>query len=140
MTAIGVERGWLYAEGAERQRLLGIIEKVCGWTVEVGAPIVMSPVDPDPGDLDRAAASVREVGEILAAHGKTYTTKVDATDTPGSRLRIGATLPRGKQATHVFLDGVKVKHDARTRVTNRGTEVTVRAAAGGVHTLVVTSN
>jgi len=71
VTAIGVERGWLYAEGAERQRLLGTIEKVCGWTVAVGAPIVMSPVDPEPGDLDRAAASVREVGEILAAHGKT---------------------------------------------------------------------
>jgi len=71
VTAIGVERGWLYAEGAERQRLLATIEKVCGWTEQVGAPIVMSPVDPQPGDLDRAAASVREVGDILATHGKT---------------------------------------------------------------------
>jgi 4-hydroxyphenylpyruvate dioxygenase len=71
VSAMGVERGWFYAEGDERRRLLATIERVCGWAVDVGAPIIMSPADPNPGDLDQAAASVREVGDILAAHGKT---------------------------------------------------------------------
>ncbi|HXH85097.1 MAG TPA: sugar phosphate isomerase/epimerase family protein, partial [Candidatus Tectomicrobia bacterium] len=34
----------------------------------LGAPLVMSPVDRGRGDLARAAASVREVGDIAAAH------------------------------------------------------------------------
>jgi 2-keto-myo-inositol isomerase len=71
VSAMGVERGWFYATGDERQRLLATIERVCGWADEVGAPIIMSPADPLPGDLDQAVASVREVGAILAAHGKT---------------------------------------------------------------------
>jgi sugar phosphate isomerase/epimerase len=67
---VGIERGWFFAEGEARKRLLGIIADVCGWATELGAPIIMSPCD-EPGDLDRAAASLREVGEILAANGKT---------------------------------------------------------------------
>jgi 4-hydroxyphenylpyruvate dioxygenase len=71
VTAVGVERGWLYAEGEERQRLLASIAEVCRWVTELDAPIVMSPVDANPGDLDHAAASVREVGDIVGASGKT---------------------------------------------------------------------
>ena len=71
VTAVGVERGWFYAEGAERQRLLGIIDEVAGWADELGAPIIMSPCDVSPGDLDQAAASLREVGDLVAARGKT---------------------------------------------------------------------
>ena len=70
VTAVGVERGWLYAEGDERRRLLASIAKVCRWAVELDAPIVMSPVDAQPGDLEHAAASVREVGDLVASAGK----------------------------------------------------------------------
>jgi sugar phosphate isomerase/epimerase len=71
VTAVGVERGWVYSTGAERARLLASITEVCRWAVELGAPIVMSPMDAESGDLDQAAASLREVGDIVAAHGKT---------------------------------------------------------------------
>jgi 2-keto-myo-inositol isomerase len=71
VTAVGVERGWFYAQGEERARLLGIIETVAGWADELGAPIVMSPCDVEQGDLQQAAASVREVGELVARRGKT---------------------------------------------------------------------
>jgi 2-keto-myo-inositol isomerase len=71
VAAVGVERGWVYSESEARTRLLASITEVCRWATELGAPIIMSPMDPDPGDLNRAAASVREVGEIMAAHGKT---------------------------------------------------------------------
>lgn len=71
VTAVGVERGWFYARGEERARLLGIIETVSGWADELGAPIVMSPCDVEQGDLQQAAASVREVGDLVARRGKT---------------------------------------------------------------------
>src|SRR3954447_19126592 len=70
VTAVGVERGWLYSTGEEQQRLFATIDKVAKWTVELDAPIVMSPVDPNPGDLAQAAASVRQAGDIVAAQGK----------------------------------------------------------------------
>jgi 4-hydroxyphenylpyruvate dioxygenase len=71
VSAIGVERGWIFAEGETRHRLLASIAEVCRWASAVDAPIVMSPVDAEPGDPDRAAANLREVGDLLAAHGKT---------------------------------------------------------------------
>jgi sugar phosphate isomerase/epimerase len=71
VAAVGVERGWVYAEGEARRRLLASIAEVCRWADELGAPIIMSPMDQEPVDLDRAAASVREVGALMAAHGKT---------------------------------------------------------------------
>ncbi|MEA2296666.1 MAG: hypothetical protein QOE86_4305 [Solirubrobacteraceae bacterium] len=71
--------------------------------------------------------------------GQQYTTKVDATDTPGSRLVIGTTLPAGRHATAVLLDGARARGYA-SRTTNRGTEVTVTATPGQLHTVVITSN
>jgi hypothetical protein len=52
-----------------------------------------------------------------------------------SRFVIGHTLPRGARVKRVRLDGRRVKY--RTRLTNRGLEVLVRAPASGRHELVV---
>ena len=71
VSAVGVERGWFYAEGEERRRLLGIIDEVSRWADDLGAPIVMSPCDVQTGDLNQAAASLREVGDLVAARGQT---------------------------------------------------------------------
>lgn len=71
VAAMGVQAGWLYAEGDERRRLLDSLTEVCRWATVLDAPIVMSPAGLDAGDLNRAVESVREVGKILAAHGKT---------------------------------------------------------------------
>jgi sugar phosphate isomerase/epimerase len=71
ISAVGVQRGWIYATGEERRRLLGSIAEVCRWASELDAPIVMSAVDPEPGDLDQAARSMREVGDIVGERGKT---------------------------------------------------------------------
>jgi hypothetical protein len=75
--------------------------------------------------------------DIRAAQsGAQYTTEVDASDTPGRTLVIGATLPRGTQPHTVVLDGQVVKNYATT-LTNRGTEVTVETKPGRRHVLVV---
>jgi hypothetical protein len=68
--------------------------------------------------------------------GTVYRTEVTA-DVALSRLVIGHTLPRGSRVMSVRLDGRPVGY--RTRLTNRGTEVLVRAPTSGSHELVVTS-
>ena len=55
-------------------------------------------------------------------------------------FRIGHTLPRGSTVGTVTLDGAAVSgSDYVARETNRGVEVTVSAAPGEHHTLVVTA-
>jgi sugar phosphate isomerase/epimerase len=69
VACVGVEHGWMWAEGAERERLLRVFAEQCSHARALGAPTVMSPVDKARGDATSAAASLREVGDIAAAHG-----------------------------------------------------------------------
>ena len=69
VAAVGARLGWMYADGAERRELLDIFASVCRWAAALGCPAVGSPVDFGRGDLRRAAASVREVGDLAAEHG-----------------------------------------------------------------------
>lgn len=69
VACVGVEFGWMTAEGAERERLLAVFEESCRWARTLGCATVMSPVDKGAGDDARAAASIREVGGIAARHG-----------------------------------------------------------------------
>jgi hypothetical protein len=78
------------------------------------------------------------VGVFASRVGSTYTTKVDATQTPVATLVVGQTLPAGSRVASVQLDGATVTGYA-AQPTNRGLEVTVPAAAGRQHTLVVTA-
>jgi 2-keto-myo-inositol isomerase len=69
VAAVGAEVGWMFAEGTERARLLGAFDESCRWAAALGCSTVMSPVDRGRGPLDRAAASLREVGDIAEKHG-----------------------------------------------------------------------
>jgi sugar phosphate isomerase/epimerase len=69
VACVGGQLGWMFAEGAERARLLAAMAESCRWARALGAPTVMSPADLGEGDLARAATAVREVGDIGAAHG-----------------------------------------------------------------------
>ena len=68
VACVGVEVGWMFSEGAERRRLLDAFDESCRWAAALGCTTVMSPVDRGPGPVDRAARSVREVGDIAARH------------------------------------------------------------------------
>jgi sugar phosphate isomerase/epimerase len=59
----------MFAEGAERSRLLQVFDEACGQAAALQCTTVMSPVDPGKGDVQRAAASIREVGDIAKRHG-----------------------------------------------------------------------
>jgi len=69
VACVGVEAGWMWADGAERARLLGVFDEQCARAAALGSDTVMSPVDKTRGDVGRAAQSVREVGDIAARHG-----------------------------------------------------------------------
>jgi len=69
VACLGVELGWMYAEGAERQRLLRAFDESCRWAADLDCATVMSPVDRGHGDPGHAVASLREVGDIAARHG-----------------------------------------------------------------------
>jgi sugar phosphate isomerase/epimerase len=69
VACVGVEFGWMWTDGDERRRLLGVFDEQCRRAAALGCNTVMSPVDKDRGDVARAASSVREVGDIAAAHG-----------------------------------------------------------------------
>src|SRR5919198_2727604 len=71
VACVGVELGWMYAQGAERRRLLQVFDEQCRHAAALGSVTVMSSVDRGRGDLRRAAESVREVGELAAKHGVT---------------------------------------------------------------------
>jgi 4-hydroxyphenylpyruvate dioxygenase len=87
VTAVGAERGWLYATGEKRAHILGIISEVCRWADELGAPIIMSGCDAEQGDLNQAAASVREVGDLVAKHGKTVALELNVSLVQFKRLQ-----------------------------------------------------
>jgi len=69
VACVGGQLGWMFADGEERARLLAAMTESCGWARALGASTVMSPADMGEGDLARAVAAVREVGDIGAAHG-----------------------------------------------------------------------
>ena len=69
VACVGAERGWMFAEGDERRRVMSGWIESCRWARALGAALVMSPTDAGRGDVSRAAASVREVGDVAAEHG-----------------------------------------------------------------------
>ena len=73
--------------------------------------------------------------DVTAARsGNVYRTAV-ALHADLGRFTIGHTLPRGSSVQSARLDGRRTEY--KTRRTNRGLEVLVRAPASGAHELVV---
>ncbi len=69
VACVGVELGWMFADGSERKRLLAAFDESCRWAAALKCQTVMSPVDRGRGDMERAARSIREVGDIAGRHG-----------------------------------------------------------------------
>ena len=69
VACVGVEFGWMWADGAEKTRLHTVFEEQARRAAALGCTTMMSPVDKGRGDVARAAAGVREVGDIAQRHG-----------------------------------------------------------------------
>jgi sugar phosphate isomerase/epimerase len=69
VACVGVELGWMFADGDERRKLIQAFEESCRWAIALGCRTVMSASDRGHGDLTRAASNMREAGDIAARHG-----------------------------------------------------------------------
>ena len=69
VACLGVEYGWMFAEGEERRRLFDVFGQSCANAVELGCGLIMSAPGQNTGSMEQAIASTRQAAEMVAAHG-----------------------------------------------------------------------
>lgn len=69
VSAMGVEYGWIFSAGAERERLLGVFRTCCENAVALGCGMMMSAIGPGSATTEDAIANIRRAGEIAGGFG-----------------------------------------------------------------------
>jgi 2-keto-myo-inositol isomerase len=69
VSAMGVEYGWIFSSGAERERLLGVFRESCENAVALGCGMMMSAIGPGSAATNEAVANIRRAGEIAGSFG-----------------------------------------------------------------------
>ncbi|WP_428673165.1 sugar phosphate isomerase/epimerase family protein [Reyranella sp.] len=69
VSAMGVEYGWIFSTGAERERLLGVFRECCENAVALRCGMMMSAIGPGSATTDEAVANIRRAGEIAGSFG-----------------------------------------------------------------------
>ena len=69
VSAMGVEYGWIFSTGAERERLPGVFRECCENAVALGCGMMMSAIGPGAAPTDEAVANIRRAGEIAGSFG-----------------------------------------------------------------------
>ena len=69
VSAMGVEYGWIFSTGAERERLFGAFREACENAVALGCGMMMSAIGPGSATTDEAVANIRRAGEIADGFG-----------------------------------------------------------------------
>jgi sugar phosphate isomerase/epimerase len=69
VSAMGVEYGWIFSAGAERERLLGVFRTCCENAVALGCGMMMSAIGPGSATTEDAVANIRRAGEIAGSFG-----------------------------------------------------------------------
>src|SRR5207245_2622527 len=124
VACVGVELGWMYAEGAERRRLLQVFDEQCQRAAALGCVTVMSPVDKGHGDLRRAADSVREVGEAAPRYVTSRTSAATRSSTFST-----ATSPRASSPGRPPTGSRRAAAWSRSRSSSCGSRRRVTAAS-----------
>ena len=69
VSAMGVEYGWVFSTGAERERLFGVFREACENAVALNCGLMMSAIGPGEVSTDEAVANIRRAGEIAGGFG-----------------------------------------------------------------------
>jgi 2-keto-myo-inositol isomerase len=69
VSAMGVEYGWIFSAGADRERLFGVFRESCENAVALGCDMMMSAIGPGSATTDEAVANIRRAGEIAGRFG-----------------------------------------------------------------------
>ncbi len=73
VSAMGVEYGWIFATGAERERLFETFRQACENAVALDCGMMMSAIGPGEAPAAEAVANIRRAGEIAAGFGRKLT-------------------------------------------------------------------
>jgi 2-keto-myo-inositol isomerase len=88
---LGTEYGLIFAKGAERERLLKVLDETCANAVALGCDLVMiAPGQNPPGTLAEAAANFRAGGEIAKKHGVRFALEFNSAHSVIKNLQAGA--------------------------------------------------
>jgi sugar phosphate isomerase/epimerase len=69
VSALGVEYGWIFSIGAERERLFGVFRDSCANAVALRCGLMMSAIGPGSASSDDAVGNIRRAGEIAGELG-----------------------------------------------------------------------
>lgn len=69
VATLGTEYGLLFAQGAERERLLAVLDETCVIARAVGCDMIMTATGQAGGSLDTAVANMRAAADVVAGHG-----------------------------------------------------------------------
>jgi 2-keto-myo-inositol isomerase len=90
---VGTEYGLIFAKGAERDRLLKVLDETCANAVSLGCDLVMiAPGQNPPGTPEEAAANFRAGGEIAKKHGVRFALEFNSAHTAINNLQAGARI------------------------------------------------
>jgi sugar phosphate isomerase/epimerase len=64
VSAIGVEYGWIFAQGDERARLFDVFRETCANAIALNCDLLMSALGPGAGTIDDAVRNLREAADI----------------------------------------------------------------------------
>jgi len=90
VACVGTEYGLIFAQGAERERLLKVLDETCANAVALGCDLVMTaPGQNPPGSAAEAAANFRAGGEIAKKHGVKFALEFNSAHTVIKNLQAG---------------------------------------------------
>jgi sugar phosphate isomerase/epimerase len=69
VSAMGVEYGWIFSTGAERERLFGVFRESCENAVALGCGMMMSAIGPGMASTDDAVGNIRRAGDVAGGFG-----------------------------------------------------------------------
>ncbi|NND49943.1 MAG: sugar phosphate isomerase/epimerase [Rhizobiales bacterium] len=69
VACLGVEYGWIFAEGEERTRLFDVFRQSCANAVALDCKMIMSAPGQNTGSMSQAIASLSEAADIVAEFG-----------------------------------------------------------------------
>jgi 2-keto-myo-inositol isomerase len=93
VACIGTEYGLIFAQGAERERLLQALDETCANAVALGCDLVMiAPGQNPPGTFAEAAANFRAGGEIAKKHGIRFALEFNSAHPVINNLQAGGEI------------------------------------------------
>jgi 2-keto-myo-inositol isomerase len=118
---LGVEYGWLFAEGEESKRLFGVFRESCENAVALGCDTLMSAPGPASGPIGDAIKYLRRAGDIAGEYGLRLAIEFNSQHDVLNRLDVLHDLIKGagKPNCGYLIDAY---HFARSGALGRGFE------------------